>query len=38
MPKVLNKRTDQIPPEAIYVGRPSYTPDKVVDTEEPILG
>ncbi|KKK92049.1 hypothetical protein LCGC14_2706860 [marine sediment metagenome] len=23
MPKVLNKRTDNIPPEAIYVGRPS---------------
>jgi len=23
MPKVLNKRTDKIPPEAIYVGRPS---------------
>lgn len=23
MPKVLNKRTDQIPPDAIYVGRPS---------------
>lgn len=23
MPKVLNKRTDTIPPDAIYVGRPS---------------
>ena len=23
MPKVLNKRVDQIPPDAIYVGRPS---------------
>ena len=23
MPKVLNKRTDKIPPDAIYVGRPS---------------
>ncbi len=23
MPKVLNKRTDTIPPEAVYVGRPS---------------
>ena len=23
MPKVLNKRTDRIPPDAIYVGRPS---------------
>lgn len=23
MPKVLNKRTDIIPPEAVYVGRPS---------------
>ncbi|KKN16938.1 hypothetical protein LCGC14_0970960 [marine sediment metagenome] len=23
MPKVLNKRRDKIPPEAIYVGRPS---------------
>lgn len=23
MPKVLNKRTDVIPPDAIYVGRPS---------------
>ena len=23
MPKVLNKRIDQIPPDAIYVGRPS---------------
>ena len=24
MPKVLNKRTDNIPSDAIYVGRPSY--------------
>ena len=23
MPKVLNKRTDKIPPDAVYVGRPS---------------
>jgi len=23
MPKVLNKRTDEIPPDAVYVGRPS---------------
>ena len=23
MPKVLNKRTDTIPPDAVYVGRPS---------------
>lgn len=23
MPRVLNKRTDKIPPDAIYVGRPS---------------
>ena len=23
MPKVLNKRTDKIPPDAIYVGRPN---------------
>ena len=23
MPKVLNKRTDVIPPDAVYVGRPS---------------
>lgn len=23
MPRVLNKRTDKIPPEAVYVGRPS---------------
>ena len=23
MPRVLNKRTDQIPPDAVYVGRPS---------------
>jgi len=23
MPKVLNRRTDQIPPDAVYVGRPS---------------
>lgn len=23
MPKVLNKRTDKIPPNAVYVGRPS---------------
>ena len=23
MPRVLNKRTDRIPPEAVYVGRPS---------------
>ncbi len=23
MPKVLNKRTDMIPPDAVYVGRPS---------------
>ena len=23
MPKVLNKKTDKIPPDAIYVGRPS---------------
>lgn len=23
MPKILNKRTDQIPPDAVYVGRPS---------------
>jgi len=23
MPRVLNKRTDKIPPDAVYVGRPS---------------
>ena len=23
MPKVLNKRTDKIPPDAVYVGRPT---------------
>lgn len=23
MPRVLNKRTDQIPPDAVYVGRPT---------------
>jgi hypothetical protein len=23
MPKVLNKKTDEIPPDAVYVGRPS---------------
>ena len=23
MPKVLNKKTDKIPPDAVYVGRPS---------------
>lgn len=23
MPRVLNKRSDQIPPDAVYVGRPS---------------
>ena len=23
MPRILNKRTDKIPPDAIYVGRPS---------------
>jgi len=33
MPRVLNKRTDQIPPDAVYVGRPTKwgNPFKITD-------
>jgi hypothetical protein len=40
MPKVLNKHTDHIPPDAVYVGRPSKwgNPYKIGDKHPTIPG